>query len=398
MLKAKVWNLGGTRGDAVVRFSDGTTVIDSVSVSIEHESFVLAEIIWTPLFAGNRTLSVAVDPDGLLSEIFKFNDGASIALQVYFFYDDMENGPSKWRHESTIVRLNGESALEYMDPGPVNSDVVGQWGAFNGFRNNTDNASATCITSIFHTQSKSFYMHEPKLSVRSPADVVIVIDRSGSMGGQPIIDARNAACYFVDQLNTTMDRVAVWSYDYRWSVTLDQPFTTNFALAKTRIQSLVAGGNTAGYTAMSQSTQYCIDNARGSAVKAVVFLTDGQFNHDVVPYTEAYCLVNISSLGGPVFTIGLGNGVDSARLTTLSSASQGGMYYFSPTSAQLQGIYAQIAAVIDSLAQPIGRSTGEGGADGRVDVTIFADDFESDQGWTVSNMQGPEQWVRTNNI
>ena len=397
MLKARVWNLGGTRGDAVIRFSDGNTVIDSVSVSIEHEAYILAEIIWTPIFAGNRTLSVSVDPDGVLSEIFKSNNGASIPLQVFFFYDDMEYGPYKWKHESTIVRLNGESSLEYMDPGPVSSNVVGQWGQFNGFRNNTDNASATCITSIFHTQSRSVYMHEPKLSIRSPADVVIVIDRSGSMGGQKITDARNAAAYFVDCLNVTMDRVSVWSYSWYTSTPrMNLGFTTNFALAKTTIQGLNAGGNTAGYTAMGESSQYCIDNARGNAVRAVVFLTDGQFNEDLGFYQEATTLAVVANLGGPLFTIGLGADVDAVRLTNCAAASQGGKYYFSPTSAQLQGIYQQIAAVIESLAQPIGRSAAEGAAGGRSDVTIFTDDFETDKGWTVTNMAGTFLWVRTN--
>jgi uncharacterized protein YegL len=399
MLKAKVWNPGGARGDAVVRFSDGSTVIDSVSISVEHDSFVLAEIIWTPLYAGNRTLSVAVDPDGLLEEIFKFNNGANISIQTYFFYDDMESGPNKWRHESTIVRLNGESPIEYLDPGPANTNVVGQWGQWNGFRNNTDNASATCITSIYHTTSRAFYMHEPKLAARAPADIIIVIDRSGSMNGQKITDARDAASFFVDQLNTTLDRVSVWSYSWYTSTPrMNLGFTTNFALAKITIQNLAAGGNTAGYTAMGEATQYCIDNARANAVRAVVFLTDGQFNEDLGFYQEATTLATVANLGGPLFTIGLGAGVDSARLTNCAAASQGGSYYFAPTSAQLQGIYLQIAAVIESMAQPIGRSTAEGAADGRADVIIFQDDFENDLGWVVNNVAGFYDWDRTNHI
>lgn len=388
MLKARIWNPGGARGDAVVRFSDGSTVIDSVSVSVERESFILAEIIWTPLYAGTRTLSVAVDPDGLLEEIFEFNNAANLTLQVYFFYDDMENGPDKWRHEATIVRLNGESPLEYLDPGVANTNVVGTWGDWNGFRNNTDNASLTCITSIYHSQGTAFYMHEPKLAVRAPADVVIVIDRSGSMAGQKITDARNAASFFCDQLNATLDRVSVWSYASWGTITMNQALTFNKVVAKAAIMGLAAGGSTAGYTAMSMATQYLIDNARSEAVKAVVFLTDGQFNDDHAPYDEPYTLNIVHNMNGPLFTIGLGVGAEEDRLITCSDASMGGRYYFAPTSADLQNIYAQIAAVIEQLAQPIGRSTPEGAADGRAEVVKFEDDFETDKGWTVTKHDG----------
>jgi len=395
VLKAMVWNPGGSRADAVVRFSDGTTIIDSVSVSVEAEGRSLVEIVWTPLFAGSRSINVWVDPDNMVTEIFKFNNRAVYNLQTYFFYDDLESGTKNFKHEATIAHLSGESALDFLDAGTVNTSVISTWSQMDGFYNTTDNMSQTNISSTYHSFKKSFYMHEPKLLTQKPVDVVIVIDRSGSMGGQPLTDCKNAAKIFIDQLSN-IDRVSVWSYES--GVVMNIGFTFNKPAAKLAVDGIVVGGMTAGWTAMTQAVNYCINNGRADAVKCVVFLTDGNFNNDVNPYTKANTLIAIGNLHGPLFTIGLGFGINTVDLTDAAAASTGGQYYNAPTSAQLAGIYQAIAQVIADIAQSAGRSSPEGAAGERADI-IFTDDFETAKAWTITNAAGAgSTWVRTNTM
>src|SRR5690349_7075581 len=52
----------------------------------------------------------------------------------------------------------------------------------------------------------------PSRQDRSPLNLAIVIDRSGSMGGDKIRYAQEAACFVVDQLDER-DRAAVVAYD-----------------------------------------------------------------------------------------------------------------------------------------------------------------------------------------
>jgi len=152
VLKAIVWNPGGTRGDAVVRFMDGSTVIDSVTVSVDANSRAIAEIVWTPLFAGSRVIGATVDPDNSVSEVMKFNNYAGVNIQCYFFYDDLEGGTTNWKHDATLVRINGESPLEYMDPGTVNTNIVSGW----------ESALGVCATtSDYHTYPTSYRMLTP---------------------------------------------------------------------------------------------------------------------------------------------------------------------------------------------------------------------------------------------
>ncbi len=152
VLKAIVWNPGGTRGDAVVRFMDGSTVIDSVTVSVDSTSRAIAEIVWTPLFAGSRVLGAIVDPDNSVSEVMKFNNYAGVNVQCYFFYDDLEGGATNWRHDATLARISGESPLEYLDNGTVNSNIVSSW----------ENSLGVCATtSDYRSYPSSYRMLTP---------------------------------------------------------------------------------------------------------------------------------------------------------------------------------------------------------------------------------------------
>jgi hypothetical protein len=414
MLKARVWNPGGARADAVVRFSDGATVIASVSVSVEHDSFVLAEVVWTPLYAGSRTISVWVDPDNMLGELFKFNNRANITIQVYFFYDDMEGGISKWDHEATTVRINGESSLEYMDPGPVNSNVIGQWGDYNGFRNNTDNMSLANITSQYHSQGSSVYMHEPKLESRTPVDVILTMDATGSMEDETpgkAEGAKNGMFQFIDQLQP-QDRGAIAAFTTSYPLNsnpnpplvpfytrLYAPLTSDKGALSDGIANITVGGATPFWNAVVVSFTYVLNYGDTTHVRCVVILTDGMSNSDrpSIAAGHATALATVTTAPIPVFIIGYGSGIHPsvAENDMIALAAQanmtgggGGWYYFAPHADEIQWVFANISKKIAELSQTIGR-----GADASTDPTIPTTDSTAreDSGRIVlfnDNMEG----------
>ena len=384
VLKARVWNPGGTRADAVVRFSDGNTVIASVSVSVEHNSYVLAEVIWTPLYAGSRTISVWVDPDSMLDEIFKFNNQASVTIQVYFFYDDMENGTGKWDHEATTVRINGESSLEYMDPGPVNSNVIGQWADYNGFRNNTDNMSLVNITSQYHSQGSSVYMHEPKLESRTPVDVILTMDATGSMEDETpgkAEGAKNGMFQFVDQL-APQDRGAIAAFTTNYPLNsnpnpplvpfytrLYAPLTSDKGLLSDGIANITVEGATPFWNAVVVSFTYILNYGDTTHVRCMVILTDGMSNSDRpnIPAAHATALSTVTTAQIPVFLIGYGTTIRGTASETdmINLAAQanmtgggGGWYYWAPHANEIQWVFANISKKIAELSQTVGRGTG----------------------------------------
>jgi len=111
--------------------------------------------VWTPLFAGSRVIGAVVDPDNSVSEVMKFNNYAGQNVQCYFFYDDMEGGTANWKHDATLARINGESPLEFMDPGTINTNTVRDW----------ESALGVCATtSDYHTYPTSFRMLTPAVA------------------------------------------------------------------------------------------------------------------------------------------------------------------------------------------------------------------------------------------
>ena len=120
---------------------------------------------------------------------------------------------------------------------------------------------------------------------RKPIDVVLIIDRSGSMAdGSPsrLSSAKAAANTFVDEMSeNTNNRVGVVSFAS--STSKDQSLTNNFGLVKTKINGLSANGATQMRRALYEAISDLDDNGRAEAVKAVVLLTDGDWNYDGSP-------------------------------------------------------------------------------------------------------------------
>ncbi|MCI0697235.1 VWA domain-containing protein [candidate division KSB1 bacterium] len=178
------------------------------------------------------------------------------------------------------------------------------------------------------------------VSDSSAVSVVLVIDRSGSMQGQPLTDAKNAANLFV-QLMTIKDQAALVSFSS--SVTTDQGFTKDKALLSTAINALQSSGGTAIYDAVIHAADLI---APVPGRRAFILLTDGADKNSTATFTEAFN--KIAPMKVPIYAIGLGPNVGSVEEGNLRQLadSTNGRYYYSPTSKELEAIYRQISALL----------------------------------------------------
>jgi len=122
-----------------------------------------------------------------------------------------------------------------------------------------------------------------------PIDVVLVIDRSGSMSGTDVsptrmVAAQAAANDFVDQMNLARDRVALVSFAF--DATLDQGLTDDPAEIKGAINSLSADGATNMRLAYYTAIKYLKEHGRPDAVKAVILMGDGDWNYHGSPLAK----------------------------------------------------------------------------------------------------------------
>ena len=171
-------------------------------------------------------------------------------------------------------------------------------------------------------------------------NVVLTIDRSESMAGQPITDARNAARIFAD-LMQSLDKSAIVSFNHTpWT---EHPFTGNIDSLKSAISKITASGYTAVFDAIIHSV-YLITNDLKN--RAIILLTDGADNRSRYTYQES--LNALISHEVRAFTIGLGLKRNSPEENVLKdlAGKTGGLYFYSPTSKELEEIYRAISKLL----------------------------------------------------
>ena len=197
---------------------------------------------------------------------------------------------------------------------------------------------------------------------RNNADVILVIDVSGSMQAADVAPtrleaAKNAATTLIDQLPGD-DRIALVSFSS--TATLRQPLTTDRGAVKAALASLKSGGGTALGTALQLALSQLDPGSRAASgvqprPAMIVVLTDGVSNQGIDPLRVTPDLVAAKV---KVQTIGIGlrngnatvsgepvGGVDEVALAAISTAT-GGKYYYAQAAGDLQSIYSSLATQV----------------------------------------------------
>lgn len=162
---------------------------------------------------------------------------------------------------------------------------------------------------------------------KKSSDVVLVFDKSGSMRGRPLDEAKAGAKKFLDALSDR-DTVSLAFFDTAASPPSEPVALGNGgreALAA-RIDGALADGGTALYDALGGA--YTFANGRATAepgrIHAVVVLTDGRDENSTQPLQAVDAQLRASSEGKVlVFTIGYGPKADGAVLAQLAEAGRG---------------------------------------------------------------------------
>jgi Ca-activated chloride channel family protein len=143
-------------------------------------------------------------------------------------------------------------------------------------------------------------------SERPPLNLAIVLDRSGSMDGQPLDEAKRCAGMIVDRLGAK-DRAALVVYDHHVAVLVPTTQTADKAMFHTAIGSIHSGGNTNLHGGWLKGAELMAAVAKDNATTRILLLSDGQANAGVTDLgTIAQQCTELAGVGVTTSTYGLG--------------------------------------------------------------------------------------------
>jgi len=183
--------------------------------------------------------------------------------------------------------------------------------------------------------------------VRTPIDLALVLDRSGSMRGQPLEAAKMAAHDAVDLLEEG-DRLAIVVYDDQVDVLVPTTLVDDRATLHTAIDRIDLGGSTALHAGWTEGAAQLVDLLDPARTARVVLLTDGQANQGVVdPHEIAADVARMAAHGVATSAIGLGRSFNEDLLARVADAG-GGRFAHAETPVELEGVMAAELIGIDA--------------------------------------------------
>lgn len=185
------------------------------------------------------------------------------------------------------------------------------------------------------------------IAVRPPQAIALVIDRSGSMSGRPIAEARRCAEYVIGNLRPT-DSVSLVQFDNRvqrlWPAV---PLGTGVPL-RAAIGNIRAGGNTHLHGGWREGVDTLAD-VPGNGLKRVILLSDGQANEGLTdPSAIAGQCGQWAAKGITTSTYGLGNSFNEDLMVAMARAG-GGNHYYGDTAEDLMDPFRQELELLHNL-------------------------------------------------
>jgi hypothetical protein len=247
---------------------------------------------------------------------------------------------------------------------PVTATVSDRNGPVGVSETSIDELAPRETKQITFTWPEKFIYEAKGETCATPVDVILVLDRSGSMSAdgnnppQPLSQAKSAAEDFVTQLSP-QDQAGFISFATNVTSPIDQPLTqdlsrVNNAIANTQIGTDELQLTNIAGALLGARDEFLTQRKRDSAHQAVVMLTDGtptDPKNPADPLDKVYpvkaaedAAKDLKGRGVSLYTIGLGADINADFLKGIASYPE--YFYAAPTGNELGKVYKQIASTI----------------------------------------------------
>lgn len=194
-----------------------------------------------------------------------------------------------------------------------------------------------------------------RAAARPPLSVAIVIDRSGSMEGTPLQDAKAAAEQLVDTLDER-DAFSVVTYSSadETVVAMTRATRESKAAAKSAIDAIWDDGNTCISCGIERGAAELSHTPVPNGVRRMVLISDGQANMGRYRASDlAELAAETATRGISISTVGVGLDFDEQTMTQLADVGHG-HYYFVEDTAQLGEMFShELRGLAETVASDV---------------------------------------------
>jgi Ca-activated chloride channel family protein len=193
----------------------------------------------------------------------------------------------------------------------------------------------------------------PNWKGRPDLNLSLVLDRSGSMEGEKMVRAREAAMFCVDQM-LPADRLSVVTFDDRIEVLFPSEPVTNKQAMKDLIARVTARGSTALHEAWVRGGLTVSERMLDQGINRVVLITDGLANVGVTSTDEIVTQsMGLYQRGVSTSTIGIGADFNEDLLMPMAQSGGGNAWHVVEPDdmrhifqTELEGLIAQFAHTV----------------------------------------------------
>ncbi len=186
---------------------------------------------------------------------------------------------------------------------------------------------------------------------RNPVNLTVVIDRSSSMRGPRIAQAKRAASQLIDRLDHR-DRLTVISFDAQARIVFGPAAVTEDARPKliAALNSIETGVGTNLAAGIRKGADALASGYVRGAVSRLILLTDGQPSVGMTDGERLCALVEAEvERGVTTTTMGIGEGFEDELLAEMARRGRGGFHYLA-TAPDIPAAFGQELAGVFAIA------------------------------------------------